>query len=166
MAVNPIAMARAVAGWTQSQLATAAGTSQPTIAAYEGDSKSPTWRTVTAIAEAAGLACYPAVGTPMTREELQSHALHFAIAAKLSADPEAVIGRSRGNIARMRDVNPHAARLLDEWDRILDRPAREIVARMLDPGEHARELRHVTPFAGVLSAPERAKVIQSVRAAA
>ncbi|MEQ8716684.1 MAG: helix-turn-helix transcriptional regulator [Acidimicrobiales bacterium] len=164
--MNPIVAIRSVSRWTQARLAAAAGTSQPTIAAYEAGTKSPTWRTVEAVAEAAGLACYPAVGTPMTREELQSHALHFAIAAKLSADPDAVIRRCRRNIARMRDVNPHAARLLDEWDRILDRPVREIVARMLDPGEHARELRHVSPFAGLLSARERAAVLRSARDAA
>lgn len=164
--MNPIAVVRAVAGWTQSQLAGAAGTSQPTIAAYEAYSKSPTWRTVTAIAAGAGLACYPVVGLPMTREELRSHALHLAIAPKLGADPDAVIRCCRRNIARMRDVNPHAARLLDEWDRILDRPVREIVARMLDPAEHARELRHVSPFAGLLSARERAGVLRSARDAA
>jgi transcriptional regulator with XRE-family HTH domain len=72
---------------SQARLAAVAGTSQPSIAAYESDAKSPTWRTVVRIAEAAGVACYPWVGPAMTRDQRRSLALHTALAAELAARP-------------------------------------------------------------------------------
>jgi hypothetical protein len=44
---------------------------------------------------------------------------------------------------------------------LLDRPLESLVAVLTDPSPWARELRHVTPFAGVLSAEERAEVIHA-----
>jgi hypothetical protein len=41
---------------------------------------------------------------------------------------------------------------------ILGRPVSAIVDAMLDPSPWGRELRHVTPFAGILTAEERAEV--------
>ncbi|MCZ6793951.1 MAG: helix-turn-helix transcriptional regulator [Planctomycetota bacterium] len=49
-------MLRRTAGVTQSALAEAAGTSQPTVAAYEKGRKSPTLSTVRRLAESVGLA--------------------------------------------------------------------------------------------------------------
>ena len=46
--------ARARAGLTQAALARAAGTSQPTLAAYESGAKSPSVRTLDKIVRAAG----------------------------------------------------------------------------------------------------------------
>lgn len=159
-------MIRAVTGWTQTRLAGEAGTSQPTIAAYESGTKSPTWRTVQAVAEAAGLACYPFVGAPMSREERRSLALHQAIVKELFREPERVVRVARGNVDRMLEANPHAAALLEEWRRILDMPLAQVASRMLDPGEHGRELRQVSPFAGVLDARQRAAVYRAFRDAA
>ncbi len=164
--VNPIKTVRSVVGWTQAQLALSAGTSQPTIAAYESGTKSPVWSTLERVAHAGGLAIYPFVGPPMTREDARSLALHEAIAAKLASRPEHVLAIARSNIATMLDVNPDAAALLGEWNRILELPIAHIASRMLDPSEHARELRQVTPFAGVLDARERAAAYQSFRGAA
>jgi hypothetical protein len=56
----------------------------------------------------------------------------------------------------MLDRQPGAVRLLTEWRAILDRSVEEIVEVMIDPGVYARDLRQVTPFAGVLDASERA----------
>jgi hypothetical protein len=41
---------------------------------------------------------------------------------------------------------------------ILDRPLPALLAILTDPSPWARELRHMTPFAGILSARERADV--------
>ena len=164
--VEPVPLIRLVAGWTQRRLADAAGTSQPTIAAYERGSKSPTWRTISKIAGAADLACYPSVGLPLTRDQARSLALHEAIAAELIARPEAVIGKARRNLVAMRGSNPRAARLLDEWESVLRQPPQRIASRMVDPGEHGRDLRQVTPFAGVLDQRRRAAVYREFRAAA
>lgn len=50
--------------------------------------------------------------------------------------------------------HPAASALIEKWNRILDNP----IDVMVDPREHARELRHMTLFAGVLTAAERAHV--------
>jgi transcriptional regulator with XRE-family HTH domain len=156
--MNAILELRRRAGLTQERLARAAGTSQPTIAAYESGGKSPTMQTVARIARSVGLEAVVSFVPTMTREDRRSLALHRAIAGRLVADPTAVLAHARDNLSLMRTKNPNAHGLLDKWDRILTDPVEVIVATMLDPDTHARELRKVTPFAGVLTAQERAAV--------
>ena len=61
----------------------------------------------------------------------------------------------------MRKTHPHATRLLDEWRVLLRRPLGAMLPVLVDPSAHARELRQVKPFAGVLSATERAEVFRT-----
>ena len=51
-----------------------------------------------------------------------------------------------------------ARELLEEWSLILKRPIDSIVDVMTDPRLHARDLRQVTPFAGILTTAERSQV--------
>lgn len=164
--MKPVRIVRAVIGASQAQLAATAGTSQPAIASYESDAKSPTWRTIVRVAGAAGVACYPWVGPAMTRDQQRSLALHVAIAGELAARPEEVLETARRNVAVMRAAGPGAEGLLAEWDRILDLPPMLVAARMLDPSEHGRDLRQVTPFSGILSARARTDVYLVFRSAA
>lgn len=166
MEMNPVRILRAVVGVSQTQLASVAGTSQPTIAAYESETKSPTWRTIVRVAQAVGVECYPWVGRPMTRDQQRSMALHTAIAGELAARPEEVIEVARRNVVVMRGARQGADALLAEWDRILDLPPTLVASRMLDPSEHGRDLRQVTPFSGILSARVRAAVYRAFRSAA
>lgn len=163
MHVNPIWALRLRAGLTQTELAERAGTSQPTIAAYEGGAKSPTLRTLERLAGAAGTELAVAFVPPLTREDRRSLALHAAIAERIAAAPAAVIRRAERNVAHMREVNPHASDLLEEWERVLRWPVPEIIRVMLDPGLRARDLRQVTPFAGVLDPAERSQVYRRFR---
>lgn len=156
--MEPVRALRELAGMTQVGLAAAAGTSQPTVAQYEAGQKSPTLDTVRRLAAGVGLEAAVVYVTPLTREDRRSLALHHAIARRLARDPGAVLAQARWNLARMRARPGHAAALLREWDVILDRPVPAVIAQLTDPGEWARELRHVTPFAGVLGADERAAV--------
>ena len=149
---------------TQDALARAAATSQPTIAAYEAGRKSPTVNTVRRLAKAAGLQAEVAYYPPLTREERRSLHLHRAIAARLAANPERVLALARRSLARMCARPRQGTQLLREWDVILDRPLPALLPVLTDPGEWARELRHVTPFAGVLSAAERAAVYRAFAA--
>lgn len=149
------------AGVTQRELADAGGTSQPTIAAYESGRKSPTMDTVKRLARSMGLETAVEFHPPMTREERRSLFLHRAIAERLDEDPEAVLSRARRNLRRMMEAQPGAAPLLREWAVVLERPLEHLLPVLLDPSPHARELRHVTPFAGVLSARERAAVYRA-----
>ena len=101
---------------------------------------------------------------PLTREERRSLHLHRAIAEHLARDPERVLARARTVLGRMVARHPGASPRLQEWEEHLDSPLEELLEVLVDPSPHARELRHVTPFAGVLSARERAELDRSVRA--
>ncbi len=100
----------------------------------------------------------------LTREDRRSLALHAAIAQRLAERPMETLARAKSTLKRMREVNP-AATLLSEWDVLLSRPLSALLPVLADPGAWARELRHVTPFAGVLSARERANVYRDFRRA-
>ena len=156
--MNPTRVIRDAAGFTQQELAERAGTSQTAIAAYEGGRKSPTWRTIERLAQAADVElvvqCVPA----LTREDRRSLALHEAIVERLKQDPDAVLARARASMVRMHALHPAARPLLDEWRLFLRRPLASLIPVLLDPSQRGRDLRQVTPFTGVLSARERADV--------
>lgn len=142
-----------------------AGTSQATISAYENDRKSPTWRTLVHLARSVGLDAVVTVVPPLTRTDRRSLALHIRIAEALAASPEPALARARRNVKTMAARNPEAVELLDEWGKLLGGPIGDLVAVMLDPSLHGRDLRQVTPFAGVLDARQRAEVYRLFRKA-
>lgn len=156
--MNWIRTLREQAALTQTELAQAGGTSQPTIAAYEGDRKSPTIRTVRRLAGAVGLDAGVAYYPPLTREERRSLVLHRAIADRLRGEPERVLAQARRTLERMVVRTGDSSQALREWSVMLDRPLEALLPLLIDPSPWARELRHVTPFAGVLSAAQRAEV--------
>lgn len=154
---------RDIVGVTQRELAEAAGTSQPTIAAYESGARLPSLRTLIRLASAVGLDLHFMVTPSMTREERRSLAIHSRIAERVRADPEATIAKARANLAHMRRLHPHAAPLLDEWAHLLDQPVDVVLDALIDVRPRFRELRHVTPFAGVIDQEERAEVLRRFR---
>ena len=156
--MNAIRNLREILGLTQAQLAKSAGTSQSAIAAYENGVKSPTLRTLERIAAAAHRHVEVTYFPPFTREDRRSLFLHSAIAARLRERPDIVLASARRSLARMRALHPGARPLLDEWRVLLRRPIDALIPMLTDPSPWARELRHVTPFSGVLSAAERARV--------
>ena len=156
--MSEIRTLRRTAGVTQAALADAAGTSQPTIAAYEAGRKSPTLGTVRRLAESVGLAMRVQFHRPLTREDRRSIWLHRSIALRLKERPQWVLQRAQKTLKKMRHANPGARQLLDEWGVLLKRSIPELIPVLTDPGARARELLQVTPFAGVLSAEERARV--------
>jgi len=159
--MNPVAALRKRSGMTQAELAHAAGTSQPTVAAYEAGRKSPTLRTVQRLAEATGLEAAVEFYRPLTREDRRSLELHRAVARRLEENPVGVLAQARQTLARMRAAAPGASQLLREWEVLLSRPIAALVPVLSDRSEWARELRHVTPFAGVLSGAERTEVYRA-----
>ncbi len=163
--VNWIRTLRDRAQLTQAALARAGGSSQPTIAAYEAGRKSPTVSTLQRLASAVGLAAAVEYHPPLTREDRRSLALHRVIAARLRSDPVRVLAQARRNLGRMLGESPAPTQSLREWHVLLDRPLELLLPLLTDPDPWARELRHVTPFAGVLSASERAKVYDGFGAA-
>jgi transcriptional regulator with XRE-family HTH domain len=160
-AMNPVRLIRHHAALTQDELARAAGTSQPAIASYEAERKSPTLRTLQRLAEASGVLVDVRVFPALTREERRSLALHAAIAERVREQPERALALARANLTRMRKQHPRAERLLREWEVLLERPLVALLPLFTDLSEWARELRHVTPFGGVLSARERTAVYRA-----
>ncbi|MEX2049468.1 MAG: helix-turn-helix domain-containing protein [Gemmatimonadota bacterium] len=156
--MDSIRSLRKTAGLTQAALAKAGGTSQPAVAAYEAGRKSPTIGTIEKLAGAVGLEATVEYNTPMTREERRSLALHHAIADRLRADPENVIARARRTLDRMLAGSAGSSPFLREWKVLLERPSDALASMLTARDPWARELRHVTPFAGILTAPERARV--------
>jgi len=163
MPVNAIKTLRQLVGLTQQQLATRADTAQSAIAAYESGRKSPTFRTLQKAARAAGLELHVSFVPPMTREDRRSLAFHRAVAARLAADPVNTLDRAKRHLRLLSRRHAHAAPLLRQWRCWLDLPVAELARRLLDPGEHARDMRQVSPFAGVLSPRERAEVLREFR---
>lgn len=162
--MNPIRHLRAMAGVTQRELANRAKTSQPTIALYESGAKSPTLHTVRRLAEAVGLESVMTYTPRMTREDHRSLAYHHAIAQHmLQCDPTVTIARARRTAQRLRAKHLHARALLDQWVIWLTLPVPDLIARMLDPGVISREMRHISPFAGILAPSERVRVLRAFR---
>ncbi len=156
--MNAIRALRQRRGLTQSRLAELAHTSQPTIAAYEAGTKSPNLRTLERLARSVGLEAIVDYVPPLTREDRRSLALHRAIAGRLEQSPEPTLKRARRTLAKMTRRHAGARPLLSRWRVLLDRPLEEILEVLVDPRPSARELRHVTPFAGVLTARERTRI--------
>jgi transcriptional regulator with XRE-family HTH domain len=156
--MDPIRSLRRAAGLTQAALAEAGGTSQPTVAAYEAGRKSPTMSTVEKLAGAVGLEATVEYHPPMTREERRSLALHQVIADRLRADPLPIIARARRTLDLMLAGSAGSSPFLRDWKALLERPPEALASALTDPDPWARELRQVTPFAGILTAPERARV--------
>lgn len=165
---------RVEAGLSQRELAARAGTSGATVAAYERGRKEPRLSTLRRLLEAAGMRLNLSY-TPvrhdgiarLTREERRSLALHRAIVTKLAADPEGVVAKARRNLAVMRRANQDrsAEPWLAEWGRLIRGPISPVVEVLVSTSQRARDLRQVTPFAGVLSDEERRAIYHAERAA-
>lgn len=156
--MNTVLALRELVGMTQVALARAGGTSQPAIAAYEANRKSPTIGTLRRLARGVGLEAAVGYFPPLTREDRRSLGLHRAIAKRLRATPDAVLAQARHCLANMMARQEELSLPLREWSVLLDRPVEALLPLLTDPDPWARELRHVTPFAGVLTAAERAEV--------
>ncbi len=94
--------------------------------------------------------------------EERSIAYHRAIAARLEEDPT-LLARARARVRAWLAAPGGAPHYARAWDEILARPLVEIAAFLVDPGEHARELRQSTPFAGALPPRERWRLWREVR---
>lgn len=144
-------------------LAIRAGTSQPTIALYESGVKSPTLATVQRLAASLGLELVITFTPQMTREDQRSLAYHRAVAEKLREDPVAMIVRAEHTLKKTRAQHPGTRPLCNRWQTWLELPLEELLTRMLDPGILARDMRQVTPFAGVLTPKERVRILKQFR---
>jgi hypothetical protein len=93
--------------------------------------------------------------------EARSLAMHTMIAKKIVRDPT-LLEVPRDNLERWRARWSHKPpRWWHEWRQLLDRPWPQIAALITEPSEHAARLRQSSPFAGVLTDAERARIYEA-----
>lgn len=93
--------------------------------------------------------------------EARSLAMHAAIARKIDRDP-GLLAIPRRNLERWSARwSPEPPRWLPEWKALLQRPWPELAAIITEPTETGARLRQSSPFAGVLSASERARIYEA-----
>ena len=163
--MNIVRQLRVRAGVTQHELADRAGTSQSTVAAYETGTKSPTLRTLQRFAHVLGLEIVVDFVPALTREDARSLAYHQAVITRLRRGDLDAIPAAKSNLARFRNQHPHARSLWSRWEIALDLPREELIEILQSRSETAREMRQVSPFAGLLSARDRADVLRRFRGA-
>ena len=158
--MNVITQLRQTSGLTQREFADRTGSSQPTVAQYESGKKSPTERTIRRMGAARGLELQVQWVPTMTREDRRSLVYNEAIIVKMLEEPDRVLAHARKNIERWLDARPHAQKLLHRWSLWLELPVDDLRMLMLDPCLQARDMRQVSPFAGLLDASERTQVLK------
>lgn len=93
----------------------------------------------------------------------RSLAVDRLTAEKISAHPE-LVDRARATLARwLQTCSPRVRPVLLEWQSVLDGPREELLALLVATDERATRLRQSSPFAGILSAEERAAIIRQFR---
>jgi len=90
--------------------------------------------------------------------DLRSQALHREVGRKLLRQPH-LLEQSRNRLRRMQHTMPYAKPYLDQWDALLAGPMAGVLRVLGGADEQSKALRHVSPFAGVLSAQERLAIL-------
>ncbi len=103
----------------------------------------------------------------LSRDQQRSLWLGYAVAGKISADPEGARTVARRELDRLESIARGQAKVwLAEWRRLVDGPVLALLDALTDRSLRGRELRQNTPFAGLLSEGERRDVLQSWKAQA
>lgn len=89
--------------------------------------------------------------------ELRGLAYHRAVAQRL--DPQ-VIRDARVQLNRWRSEGKIDERYAARWERVLSRPIDRIARAISQDSQTARDLRQNSPFTGVLSEPDRRRVLE------
>jgi len=95
--------------------------------------------------------------------EARSLAMHAVIAEKIAREP-GLLAIARRNLRRWSARwNDRAPAWAVQWERILQQPWPEIAAIITEPSEASVRLRQSSPFAGVLTPIERARIYEAFR---
>ena len=102
---------------------------------------------------------------PLTRADTLSLAIHTLVGVALLRDEDSVRERGRRNLETLRraDVDGTASSYLDAWERLLRGPLEALFATLTGLGDGARDLRNVSPFAGVVPEADRRALIREIR---
>jgi hypothetical protein len=89
----------------------------------------------------------------------RSLAYHRAVAQRLR---KPMVVEARHVLFRWREQGRIDQRYADRWEQLLDRPVPEIRRALVDESQEADDLRQNSPFAGLLSEPERRRILREV----
>lgn len=151
------------AGLSQRALAELAGTSGPTVAAYESGTREPRLSTIERLAEATGAGLEVAIverdaGTrARARRERRERAVGAAVAAAVRDNWDRARAYGQANLERLVEQvgTNRSVRLLDEWRELIDAGPNAVATALVAPGVHGHDLRQMSPFAGLISDDER-----------
>ena len=99
----------------------------------------------------------------MTPDQLRSLWLHRAVAGHVALDPDSALRSARDNAKRFlaRGPSSGSTRWLRRWLRLIDQGPEPVMEMLTSTSGIAREMRQNSPFAGVLTEPERIAVLRS-----
>lgn len=105
----------------------------------------------------------PAAYSDHQRVDARSLALHCLIARKLVASPT-LLDRARATLRRWRTqaCEPVPA-CFQEWEEILAMSPPDVAGFLASMGEDATRLRQSSPFTGLLTPEERARIFEAFR---
>lgn len=83
-------------------------------------------------------------------------AYHRVVAGRLTAR---ALDAARHQIWQWRHEGKLDDRYAEEWEQLLSRPASQVAAAIVEDSDRGAELRQSSPFAGVLSEPERRRAL-------
>jgi hypothetical protein len=94
--------------------------------------------------------------------EERSIAYHRAVAERIAREPS-LLDRVRERLDGWIATGGRASSYAREWRELVDRPLPELLAFLVDEGEHARALRQSSPLAGLIEPRERWRIWEEVR---
>lgn len=94
--------------------------------------------------------------------EERSLALHREVARRLRDRPE-LLDTARERVRSWLETGRVSPFWAEAWSEALDGTLDEVIARITDPSEHARDLRQTSPFAGALDPRVRWKILRRLR---
>lgn len=97
---------------------------------------------------------------PHERAERRNRAYHAAIARRLRRDTVRTALHQLWQWSEEGNIDPRYA---DEWEALLRSPLKDIKRLLTEDSQYARDLRQNSPFAGMLSEPERRKILEVIR---
>jgi hypothetical protein len=97
---------------------------------------------------------------PHRVSELRSLAYHRALSKRLRRP---MVEAARRRLERWEADERIDPRHAEAWRRLFDEPMSEIRRAIGADDEHGRDLRQNSPLAGLISEPERRKILASVR---
>jgi len=94
--------------------------------------------------------------------EDRSLALHREVARRLRDRPE-LLDAARERVRGWIETGRVSRNWAEAWNEALDGTLEEVIGRITDTSQAARDLRQSSPFAGVLEPRERWEILRRVR---